>query len=168
LFSYLSQSGYQANAEYSKWILENIVILFEKFESKFIALWNERQYKSKCFQNSELLRAFPALTSSQSDFVKTAFLHEIWLDTLGFSATELIRRIVGIAHVEDLEGIEDPIVRSFIEKRCLILARHLMLQATNLVKADFCTLPLVHSPKDLLSALDALNKLDISTVIWPK
>ena len=50
-------------------------------------------------------------------------------DTLGFGAAKMIRRILGLAHVEDLESIADPERRARCETRALTLARELMLGA---------------------------------------
>ncbi len=44
---------------------------------------------------------------------------------------KMIRRIVGIAHVADLESIEDADVRSQCEKRSLLFARTLVLASFN-------------------------------------
>ena len=38
---------------------------------------------------------------------QAAYMAGLWKDTLGFMGCEMIRRIVGIAHVEDLESIPD-------------------------------------------------------------
>ncbi len=40
----------------------------------------------------------------------------------------MIRRILGIAHVEDLESIPDTLVRSKCEKLALIMGRELIIK----------------------------------------
>ena len=35
-------------------------------------------------------------------------LSHIWQDTIGFAGLKMIRRILGLAHVEDLESISNP------------------------------------------------------------
>ena len=40
----------------------------------------------------------------------------------------LVSRILGLAHVEDLESIEDPKIRAACETKALHLARSLMLE----------------------------------------
>ena len=42
----------------------------------------------------------------------------------------MVRRILGLAHVEDLELIENPKIRSVCEMKALYLARSLMLDLT--------------------------------------
>ena len=51
----------------------------------------------------------------------------LWRDTIGFAGMKMIRRIVGIAHVADLEDISDTNVRATCEKRAVLLAREMVL-----------------------------------------
>mmetsp|Transcript_21892 Transcript_21892/g.40806 ORF Transcript_21892/g.40806 Transcript_21892/m.40806 type:complete len:181 (-) Transcript_21892:57-599(-) len=166
LFAYFSQPGRKNDEKYSEWILNQTIRLFEEFERKFLLLWNKKEVEtSDDSTNAELLRACPAPTSLVSAANKKSYLGEVWKDTLGFAGAELIRRIVGIAHVEDLDGIEDMELRSSCEKRCLWIARHFLCQATN------CTyespgLPLVQRPQDLLQAVETMNCMNINEVTW--
>jgi 5-methylthioribose kinase len=50
------------------------------------------------------------------------------VDTLGFAGCKMTRRILGLAHVEDMESIPDPDLRATCEKRALKLARSLMVE----------------------------------------
>jgi 5-methylthioribose kinase len=54
-------------------------------------------------------------------------LRHIWRDTLGFAGMKMIRRIFGLAHVEDLESIRDPDVRAGCEERAVRLARRMVI-----------------------------------------
>jgi 5-methylthioribose kinase len=51
----------------------------------------------------------------------------LWGDTLGYAGAKMIRRIVGISHVADIEGIESLEMRALIEKRALLMAREMVL-----------------------------------------
>ena len=53
-----------------------------------------------------------ALTTSTS---LDAFMKELFHDAMGFAACEMIRRIVGVAHVEDMESIKDIPTRAYRE-----------------------------------------------------
>lgn len=167
LFSYLAQPGRNNSESHSLWILNETVSLFELFEEKFLSIWREKETEgSSDHLDAELLRACPASSSPQADMAKKLFLQGVWNDTVGFAGAELIRRIVGIAHVEDLDGIEDLLLRSQCEKRCLLLARHFMLQTTN----DAYVSPVfarVRSPGDIRQVLEAVSKLDIDKSVWP-
>ena len=55
-------------------------------------------------------------------------LADIRADAAGFAGIEMIRRIVGLAHVDDFESIADPLLRAERERRALACGRTLMLQ----------------------------------------
>ena len=48
-------------------------------------------------------------------------------ETLGFAAVKMIRRIVGLAHVEDFESISDTTLRAQCERKALHLAREMLV-----------------------------------------
>ena len=52
----------------------------------------------------------------------------IWQDTLGYCGVEIIRRIVGLAHVEDLESITDTAERGVKENAAIAAARRIILE----------------------------------------
>ena len=54
-------------------------------------------------------------------------LAAIWQDTMGFAAAKMIRRILGLAHVEDLENIAKLDRRVACEARALSFARSVLL-----------------------------------------
>lgn len=128
LFAYFSQPGLSNASDYAQWILSKTVSLFDAFEIKFLALWNAES----ALDNGELHRAsFPSPSSLHSQDIRREYMKSLWKDTIGFAAAEMIRRIVGIAHVADLESIDDGDVRSRCEKRCLLMARQMMLASTS-------------------------------------
>jgi 5-methylthioribose kinase len=51
----------------------------------------------------------------------------LFTDMLGFAGCKMIRRILGLAHVEDLESIADPDIRAIAERKVLALGRRLIL-----------------------------------------
>jgi 5-methylthioribose kinase len=145
LLSYFSQAA--ANGEeYAEWVLSQTVLLHEIFETEFLALWSEAAdngrigelYKTDAFFNNgeslssksqrssrsgkEPLTPRAALTRAQS-----RYMSRLWRDTIGFAGAKMIRRIVGIAHVADLDSILDPDARAQCEKRALLFARKLVL-----------------------------------------
>ena len=56
-------------------------------------------------------------------------MRALFEDTLGFAGAKMIRRILGLAHVEDLDSIADPELRARCEAKALRLARELVLGA---------------------------------------
>ena len=55
-------------------------------------------------------------------------MRRLFVDSLGFAGAKMTRRILGLAHVEDMESIADPDLRATCEKRALKLARFLMVE----------------------------------------
>ena len=123
--AYFSQEGHRKGSDYADWLLGEIVTLYTMFERKFFALWNEsgtgEAYKTGPFPlKSDVLKA------AQRDYMQRLFF-----DSIGFAGAKMIRRIVGIAHVADLETIEDADIRSVCEKKSLVLARDLVINTTS-------------------------------------
>ncbi|CAI7820461.1 unnamed protein product [Closterium sp. NIES-53] len=105
-----------------KWLLQCVTETWQKFEAKFLALWNDKALAKGDAYPQALYHDNAALLSA----AQTAFLREVFLDSLGFAGAKMIRRIVGIAHVEDLESIADPDVRAACERRALNFGKHLV------------------------------------------
>jgi 5-methylthioribose kinase len=60
---------------------------------------------------------------------RARFMRGLFEDTLGFAGAKMIRRILGLAHVEDFESIADPERRAHCEAKALRLARELLVGA---------------------------------------
>ena len=57
-----------------------------------------------------------------------AYMRRLFVESLGFAGCKMTRRILGLAHVEDLESIADADLRAECEKRALKLARAFMVR----------------------------------------
>jgi 5-methylthioribose kinase len=68
---------------------------------------------------------FPTPASRKQ--AQTSFLLSVWYDAIGFAGMKMIRRIVGISHVADLESISNDDDRAKCERKCLLFARRLVL-----------------------------------------
>jgi 5-methylthioribose kinase len=128
LLAYFAQEGHEAAPHardpYRAWILEQVVAVWTGFHDRFLALW--RQAKGG--------EAFVAglFTSPQDeaalDAERRRFLRSLFEDALAFGGLKMIRRILGLAHVEDLESIADPERRAICERKALSLARTLVVE----------------------------------------
>ncbi|MDB5517780.1 MAG: mtnK, partial [Tardiphaga sp.] len=96
------------------------------FETKFLALW--RQSATGDAFVAELF-ADPAGAAALEKH-RAVTMARIFADSVGFAGAKMVRRILGLAHVEDLESIEDPRIRAACEMKALGLARDLMLERT--------------------------------------
>jgi len=125
MLSYFSQDGSTDRSEYKKWILRQVEAIWDRFSIRFIELWDTK-HKGGVFSPQFFAQnASSALKDSQRKYLLN-LLH----DTIGFAAAKMIRRIVGVAHVADLESINDPEMRAKCERKALIYARETMVNRT--------------------------------------
>jgi 5-methylthioribose kinase len=121
---YFSQAGLARNPpEYEAWLLEQVEQIWSKFERKFGALW-EQHLQGDYLPARLLTGDSRAVVISR---VRSDYLARLFDDSLGFAASEMIRRILGLAHVADLDDIADPEQRASCEARALRAARELLV-----------------------------------------
>lgn len=123
LLAYCSQPGHAGGGDgrsaYAAWILDTFCEVWERFASDFLALWRA--------QGEEILPATLFARPEDADRLRARRLETIFEDSLGFAGCKMIRRILGISHVEDLEAIQDPALRARCEAHALRLARELLV-----------------------------------------
>lgn len=125
--AYFSQPGHATDsndrAEYGEWILTQVATIWDGFRHKFLRLWETQghgdSYVAELFSDP----AGAAALSVQRE----AYMQTLFYDSLGFAGAKMIRRILGLAHVEDLESIEDPNLRAACETKALLLGRTLIV-----------------------------------------
>ena len=126
LLSFFSQDGHAetpaARRDYQDWILQQIEAIWTEFADRFLVLWNSDAAAGDAYPKS----LFPGGAGLAG--VQQAYLRRLFADSLGFAAAKMIRRILGLAHVLDLESIRDPDRRAACERRALGLARRLMVE----------------------------------------
>lgn len=127
LLAYFAQAGHATREDdrldHEAWILDTLEAFWTAFEKRFRELW-DASARGDAFPQA--LFADSASASALSRF-KDEAMRRIFADALGFAGAKMARRILGLAHVEDLESITDPDRRARCEIRALQLARHLML-----------------------------------------
>jgi 5-methylthioribose kinase len=128
MLSHLAQSGHPGEpdtiAAYRRWLLDTIEAVWIGFESKFLALWRTSATGDAFIAE---LFADPAGAAALETY-RHSTMARIFADSVGFAGAKMARRILGLAHVEDLESIEDPKIRAACETKALHLARSLMLE----------------------------------------
>lgn len=125
ILAFFAQDGFtdQGNDRktYKEWILRTIEETWNLFDKKFTALWDEHKdgpgeaYLPEIYNNPEL-----------QQLVQKKFMKDLFHDALGFGAAKMIRRIVGVAHVEDFESITDASKRAECERQALEMAKLLL------------------------------------------
>lgn len=110
---YAAQLGHapdqERREEYQELLLETIAEVWDRFAARFDALWREHD------------------PSAPAEF-RQSFLQALLRDSIGFAACKMIRRVLGIAHVIDLEQIADPAQRARAETWVLAIAERLLLE----------------------------------------
>lgn len=101
---------------FKRWLLSQIDETWNIFKAEFSKLFLARQSGDSYALPLNILK--PALEK---------ILKDIWQDTVGFCGIEIIRRIVGLAHVEDMESIADKTERGKKENAAIAYARKLIL-----------------------------------------
>ncbi len=128
LLAYLSQPGHEARVgdrdEYGSYLLEQLTAMWTTFAAEFSNLWHDRGSADGDLCNPRLNLDSPAFSGDALAWR----LQQIWHDALGFAGCEMIRRIVGLAHVADFEAIVDPDRRAACEQRAILLARELLMK----------------------------------------
>lgn len=107
--SYASQEYHARDetkrAAYRQWLADLIVRTWQIFEAEFLNLWENQgngDWPSEAF--------------------RVKYMRNLLQDTLGFGAAEMMRRLIGMAHVHDFWTIQDPHIRATAESIGLNIA----------------------------------------------
>ena len=115
---------------YRTWILDQAEQIWTGFCTKFRTLWQTQAlgdaFTAELFADAE---GQAALAAAQDRYMASLFA-----DTLGFAGCKMIRRVLGLAHVEDLESIADPDTRATAESKVLAVGRKLILTRATLTR----------------------------------
>jgi 5-methylthioribose kinase len=117
VIGYAAQLGHNRDeaqrAAYQEYLLQTIAEVWERFAARFDALWREHD---------------PAAPAA----FRQPFALALLRDSIGFAACKMIRRVLGIAHVIDLEQIADPALRARAETWVLAIAERLLLERSSI------------------------------------
>lgn len=129
-FSQLAHRKEQTQRDaYRNWLETQIIQIWDEFKAEFIQLWNEDQ-QCQVPQKNLIISAsdHAALADYQSQFMRSLFA-----DSMAFAGLKIIRRIVGLAHVEDFESIPESHLRATCEAGALLVARQLVVGASEVI-----------------------------------
>ncbi|MBV9874285.1 MAG: S-methyl-5-thioribose kinase [Verrucomicrobia bacterium] len=129
LLAFFSQEGHESSPgrrnEYRAWLFQTIEETWNRFQQRFLELWQENgtgdAYHASLFTDPVSLEALAT--------ERRTYLRRLFHDSVGFAGVKMIRRIFGLAHVEDLEAIKDPDLRARCERKALRLGRLLVLES---------------------------------------
>ncbi|MBB3108312.1 5-methylthioribose kinase [Paenibacillus phyllosphaerae] len=115
LLNYASRDGWHASdseaADYREYLITTIRDIWTQFEAKFLKLWDEH--------------GIDRIASAAPGY-KELYMKRLLQDTIGFAGAKMVRRIVGLAHVADIDRIEDAAVRERAQRTALAIGKSLI------------------------------------------
>jgi 5-methylthioribose kinase len=140
LLAYFSCDGHAASGDDSnndntrsqqrKWLLQCIQETWQLFKAAFIKLWDDmyRQRQNGQTKSGDAcpIEVYPDAESQC--LVQKAFMDEVWDDSVRFGGAVMVRRLIGVAHVADMEEIGDVEKRAVCERRAMRMGRRMMVE----------------------------------------
>jgi 5-methylthioribose kinase len=125
LLAHAAQRGHERTRGerdgYRNYLRAQVSAVWTTFAQVFADLWRESA------QGDLYARRLLVDAPELRERAITRRLQSIWDQAVGFAACKMIRRIFGLAHVEDFESIADPERRADCERRAAGLARDMLL-----------------------------------------
>jgi 5-methylthioribose kinase len=125
-------SDVDACRDFQDWILSVIDETWTVFRQEFLHLWRTERtgilYPKALYEDQGHHFA--------SEAAAEQLLGEIFRDLVGFAGIEMHRRILGLAHVAELDTIEDEDLKARCEARCLKLGQFLVINRNRLTGMD--------------------------------
>lgn len=134
-FAYAGRKSTISEGDYASWLLQQVDKIWTIFEQRFLALWSNHA-TGDAFANG-LFETEPA--EQQLHKQQSAFMKNLFHETLEFAGCKMIRRILGLAHVEDLESIADLETRARCETYALHFARELVMHGQGFLNIEDVT-----------------------------
>jgi 5-methylthioribose kinase len=124
LLNYAGQEAWiaddSARHDFRAYLLETIRDLWTHFEEQFLALWLKDG-----IDRLSLVAGY-----------RENYMQRLLQDTIGFAGSKMIRRIIGLAHVADIQSISDPELRARAERIALNIGEGLILQNRTAVSIE--------------------------------
>ncbi|DBB14334.1 TPA: hypothetical protein ACH3X3_004644 [Trebouxia sp. C0006] len=109
------------------WLYQAVVDVWQMFQTEFLQLWDQHSHEGDAYP-AALFGGSVKQGQQAHQAAQQAFMAEVFVDALKFGGAVMIRRIVGIAHVDDFRDIKDDNIRAVVEERALRFGRRLLLE----------------------------------------
>lgn len=97
------------------------------FARRFVELWDSQGHTGDLYPAALYGSTAPGGDAARRT-AQDGFMARLLADSLQFAGAFMIRRLVGIAHVADMDTIADPDVRAACERRALRFGRWLLVE----------------------------------------
>lgn len=121
-FAQPAQAPDGSRAAHARWLAAQCEGVWDSFAAEFSKLWQART-GGEIF-NARLYQDSPDLARAALEDV----LEKIFSDAMGYAGCEIIRRILGLAHTQDFQSVQDTDTRANCERHALTFARRLILE----------------------------------------
>jgi len=111
LLNYAGQeqwSSDEARERYRSYLLQTVIDVWEQFERKFRKLWEEH--------------GVDRLANTAAGY-KDYYMKRLLQDTIGYTGCKMVRRIVGLSHVIDIDSITDDAKRERAQRMALAIGK---------------------------------------------
>jgi 5-methylthioribose kinase len=129
LMAWYAKAGHSADstqtAAYRVWILAQIETFWQQFARQFVAHWEQFGGPGDGYPNSHFAGTEKAQLRAA---MQAEYLNDVWQDTVGFTAIEIIRRTLGFSQIADYLVIQDTHTRGTLQAAAIGLARALLTQ----------------------------------------
>eukprot|EP01108_Squamamoeba_japonica_P006565 TRINITY_DN5361_c0_g1_i1.p3 TRINITY_DN5361_c0_g1~~TRINITY_DN5361_c0_g1_i1.p3 ORF type:complete len:188 (+),score=100.08 TRINITY_DN5361_c0_g1_i1:521-1084(+) len=132
LVALLAARAHGAKAAYERYLRVQLRTFWREFVQRYDQLWRdagESVHDATC--RPSFVGGVDALVA-----VQAAHAQSTLADALGFASLEMIRRVVGIAHADDVDGIIDDAQRIVVEKRILRVGMRLLADTASFRSID--------------------------------
>jgi 5-methylthioribose kinase len=114
LLNFIAHEGWSPNAaeraDYRSYLLQTVKDVWVHFEQEFRALWTQH--------GTDRILSTPGY--------QELYMRRLLQDTFGFTGAKMIRRVIGLAHVADIDKIEDATVRERAQRMALSIGAALI------------------------------------------
>ncbi|QHW30667.1 S-methyl-5-thioribose kinase [Paenibacillus rhizovicinus] len=115
LLNFAAREGWdKSEAErerYRAYLLDTVTDIWTQFQDKFLALWEEHGV-------DRLANTAPGY--------KENYMQRLLQDTIGYAGCKMVRRIVGLAHVADIDKLQDASAREQAQRLALRIGKSLI------------------------------------------
>jgi 5-methylthioribose kinase len=128
VMSWVSHTVLDEKRDYTDWILTTIEEIWQRFEEKFLQLWNntgESALFTEGFANDAICKTY-----------QTQYMQTLLQESIGFAGCKIIRRQFGIAGVEDIRGIEDDRLREIANRLAVSIGERFIKQYHTVKSTD--------------------------------
>lgn len=120
LLNFAGQHGLQPDREkreaYREYLLETVENVWSEFVSQFVSLWHKHAKER----------------SAHVEGLWESYVHRLIQDTAGYAGCKVLRRVIGLAGVADLNEIADDQTRAEAERLALEIGEALILERGNI------------------------------------